>query len=289
MLRPDTYSTIPVSQKDTPSIRFLYHTAPGRMLLRLLIAPGVSKAAGFLLDRSFSRIFVAPFVKLSGICMDDYERRNWKSFNDFFIRQVRPGLRPLPADKSLLAAPCDGKLTVYPITNDTVFHIKHTVYDLAALLEDEKLADRYRGGTCLIFRLTPDDYHRYGFPDDGEILSSRHIPGQLHTVRPIAFDRFPVYLRNTRAYALLRTVHFGDIIQMEVGALFVGRIVNHSLAGPFCREDEKGRFEFGGSTVVLLLEKNAVKIHPALWENTARGEETIVKKGYPLGSAASAE
>ena len=282
MLPPDRWTTIPISQKDTPSIRFLYNTVPGRMALRLLVCPGVSKAAGFVLDRSISRFFVAPFVKSSGICLDDYEVRSWHSFNDFFTRQVRPGLRPLPEDKTVLAAPCDGKLTVYPITDDAVFRIKHSAYDLASLLEDKNLAERYRGGTCLIFRLTPDDYHRYGFPDDGQLLSSRRIPGLLHTVRPIAFDHCPVYLRNAREYALLRTVHFGDVVQMEVGALFVGRIVNNSISGPFRREDEKGKFEFGGSTIVLLLEKDAAVIHPTLRDNTAKGLETVVKKGYPL-------
>lgn len=289
MLRSEAYSTIPVSQKDTPSIRFLYNTVPGRVLLRLLVCPWVSKAAGFVLDRKISRHFVTPFVKSSGICLDDYEDRKWNSFNDFFTRQVRPGLRPLPEDKTILVAPCDGKLTVYPVTDDAVFRIKHSDYDLASLLEDRELADRYRGGTCLIFRLTPDDYHRYGFPDDGEFLSGRRIPGLLHTVRPIAFDHCPVYLRNAREYALLRTAHFGDVIQMEVGALFVGRIVNNPISGPFRREEEKGKFEFGGSTIVLLLQKDAAQIHDALWVNTANGLETVVKKGYPLGAAGSSK
>lgn len=289
MERCVNFPTIPISQKDTASIRFLYHTLPGRMVLRLLVCPGVSRAAGFLLDRRFSRFFVTPFVRSNGICLDDYEDRPYHSFNDFFTRQVRPGLRPLPEDKQVLSAPCDGKLTVYPITDDALFYIKHSAYDLASLLEDQALADRYRGGTCLIFRLTPDDYHRYGFPDDGILLSSRRIPGLLHTVRPIAFDHCPVYLRNAREYALLKTAHFGHVVQMEVGALFVGRIVNHPISGAFRREDEKGKFEFGGSTIVLLLEKDAVQIHPAILENTAGGLETVVKKGNPLGRACAKE
>lgn len=283
----ENFATVPISWKDSPSIRFLYNTVPGRALLQLLICPGVSKAAGYFLDRRCSRIFIRPFVRSSGISLEDYEDRKYTSFNDFFTRQIRKGRRPLPEDPLTLAAPCDGKLTAYPITEEAVFRIKHSAYDLPTLLEDAELARRYRGGTCLIFRLTPDDYHRYSFPDSGRLISSRRIPGVLHTVRPIAFDRYPVYLKNTREYAVLDTDHFGLAVQMEVGALFVGRIVNRPVSGSFRRGDEKGMFEFGGSTIVLLLEKDTVEIDPVLLENTARGLETIVKKGCPLGRAAA--
>ncbi len=275
--------TLEITGKDTPSIRFLYRTLPGRILLRLLISPGISKTVGFFLDRSLSRWLITPFVKASGISMDDYMDVSYTSFNDFFTRQVRPGMRPLPEDPGILVAPCDGKLSAYRITDDSLFRIKHSDYRLEQLLEDAALAEEFRGGTCLIFRLTPDDYHRYAFPDDGRILSGKAIPGVLHTVRPIAFERYPVYLRNAREYAVLDTVHFGKVIQMEVGALFVGRIVNHPVSEPFRRGQEKGMFQFGGSTVVLLLQKDAAKIDEIFFENTGNNLETLVKMGCPLG------
>lgn len=275
--------TLEISSTDSRGVNFLYRTLPGRAILRLLVCPAVSRAAGFVLDGTLSRFLIGPFIRSSGISMADYEKTSYKSFNDFFTRQVKPGLRPLPEDSKVPFAPCDGKLTAYPITADARFRIKRSTYSLAQLLEDESLAGTFRDGSCLIFRLTPDDYHRYVFPDNGRQVFRRKIPGVLHTVRPIALDRYPVYTRNAREYAVLETEHFGTVVQMEVGALFVGRICNHSLSGPFRRGQEKGMFQFGGSTIVLLFQKDAVDIDPVFFENTRVGLETVVKMGCPLG------
>jgi len=282
MESPRSLPTLPIRDKDTPGANFLYHTVPGRALLGILVRPSISRLGGWLLDRRVSRFLVAPFIRSAAIPMEDYQQTVYRSFNDFFTRQVRPGLRPMPGKSGILAAPCDGKLTAYRIGSNSVFRIKHSDYRLEELLEDKDLAEEFRGGTCLIFRLTPDDYHRYAFPDHGRIAATRKIPGVLHTVRPIAFDRYPVYLRNAREYAVLDTAHFGKVIQMEVGALFVGRILNHPLSQPFRQGQEKGMFQFGGSTVVLLLKKDAAQIHPVFFENTQNNLETKVKMGYPL-------
>lgn len=276
------FPTLNISEKDSAGVNFLYHTLPGRCLLRLLIRPGVSKALGAFLDTGLSRYLVGPFVKTTGLDLSDYPERSYASFNDFFTRRVKEGRRPVDMDPDTLVAPCDGKLTVYPITADGLFDIKHSVYSLADLLRDGALAAEYEGGTCLIFRLTPDDFHRYSFMDDGTVLRSRTVPGVLHTVRPIAFRRYPVFSENAREYAVLETANFGRVIQMEVGALFVGRIVNHPLTG-FTRGLEKGKFEFGGSTVILLLQKGAAVMDEELLENTRSGKESIVRLGQSLG------
>lgn len=283
MTGPENLPTLAISSKDTPGVNFLYHTAAGRAMLGILVRPGISRLGGWLLDRRFSRFLVVPFIRTASIPMEDYEQTTYRSFNDFFTRQVRPGLRPMPVKSGVLAAPCDGKLTAYKIGSDSVFRIKHSSYRLDELLEDKDLAAEFQGGTCLIFRLTPDDYHRYAFPDDGCVTATRKIPGVLHTVRPIAFDHCPVYLRNAREYTVLETAHFGKVIQMEVGALFVGRILNHPVSKPFRQGQEKGMFQFGGSTVVLLLKKDAARIHPVFFENTRNNLETKVKMGCPLG------
>lgn len=279
------FPTLEISEKDTAGVNFLYHTPPGRALLRLLICPGVSKALGAFLDTGVSRHLVSPFVKSTKLDLSDYPQVSYRSFNDFFTRRVKEGRRPVDKTADTLVAPCDGKLTVYPITEDAVFSIKHSSYALKDLLRDEALAKEFEGGTCLIFRLTPDDFHRYSFMDDGRILSSSIIPGVLHTVRPIAFRRYPVYLENAREYAVLETANFGKVIQMEVGALFVGRIVNHPLT-TFVRGQEKGKFEFGGSTILLLLQKDAVVIDEELLENTRQNKESIVRLGSTIGKKA---
>jgi len=276
------FQTLPIRETDSAGVNFLYRTAPGRCLLQLLIRPGVSRALGAFLDTSLSRHLVKPFVKATNLNQSDYPDRAYTSFNGFFTRPVREGCRPVDTDPEALVAPCDGKLTAYPITADGLFDIKHSVYSVADLLRDETLANEFEGGVCLIFRLTPDDFHRYSFADHGRILETKTLPGVLHTVRPLAFRRYPVFLENAREYAVLETAHFGNMIQMEVGALFVGRIVNHPLA-QFSRGQEKGRFEFGGSTVILLLQKDAAVIDEELLENTRSGLESVVRLGQKIG------
>lgn len=276
------FPTLEIQERDSAGVNFLYHTVIGRALLQVLIRPGVSKALGAFLDTGLSRFLVDPFVKSTKLDLSDYPDRSYASFNDFFTRTVSDGRRPIDADPNALIAPCDGKLTVYPITPEGIFDIKHSCYTVTDLLRDEALAKEFEGGTCLIFRLTPDDFHRYSFMDSGTILSSKAIPGVLHTVRPIAFRRYPIFSENAREYAVLETANFGTVIQMEVGALFVGRIVNHPLSA-FKRGQEKGKFEFGGSTIILLLHKGAAVIDEELLQNTREGKESIVRLGNRIG------
>jgi phosphatidylserine decarboxylase len=146
------------------------------------------------------------------------------------------------------------------------------------------LADEFMGGVCLIFRLTTDDYHRYVYIDNGESISRKKIKGVLHTVRPIAHQRYKVFVQNTREYEVMQTENFGKVIQVEVGALFVGRITNHKTGLSFKRGDEKGMFEFGGSTVIMLFQKDSIQLDDAIYENTRQNKETIVKMGYTVGN-----
>ena len=279
------FPTLEIREKDSAGANFLYHTALGRACLQVLILPGVSKALGAFLDTGLSRFLVTPFVKTTGLDLSDYPERKYLSFNDFFTRAVKDGRRPPDASPDALIAPCDGKLTAYPVTEDALFDIKHSVYAVKDLLRSEELAKEFEGGMCLVFRLTPDDFHRYSFMDDGRILSSSMLSGVLHTVRPIAFRRYPVFSENAREYAVLETAHFGKVIQMEVGALFVGRIVNHPVT-EFTRGQEKGKFEFGGSTVILLLQKGAAEIDEEILRNTHSGLESIVRLGQKIGDKA---
>lgn len=185
--------------------------------------------------------------------MSWYHNKKYISFNDFFTRhRIRLFEN---ADADTLVAPCDGYLSVYDITKDLKFSVKHVEYDLEALLQNKHLAEKYMGGYCLVFRLAPHNYHRYIYIDDGIIRSRKRIDGVLHCVRPEICGRLPVYVMNTREYSLIETEHFGEIIQMEVGALLVGRIRNNSFHSRICRYMEKGYFEFGGSTIIMLFEK----------------------------------
>ncbi|MCI8568108.1 MAG: phosphatidylserine decarboxylase, partial [Bacilli bacterium] len=165
----------------------------------------------------------------------------------------------------------------------SIFKIKNSLYNLESLLKDKKLADEYKNGVCLIFRLTPDNYHRYCYIDNGKVVSSKKIKGVLHTVRPIALNRYNVYIQNTREYTVIETENFEKVIQMEVGAMFIGRITNHTINGKVHRGEEKGTFEFGGSTIVMIFKENTVKIDKIISQNTIENKETVIKMGNIIG------
>ena len=159
-----------------------------------------------------------------------------------------------------------------------------TLYTLERLLKNKKLAERYLGGYAVILRLTVDDYHHYCYVADGEKSPDVKIPGVFHTVNPAANDVCQIYHENTREYCLLKTEQFGTIAMMEVGAMMVGKITN--LKPGACevkKGEEKGYFEFGGSTIVLLLQHGKVRMDSDLIENSENGYETIVRMGERIG------
>ena len=239
--------------RDGAALRFLYHTPLGRLLLRPLCARPLSRLCGRFLDSPLSKPLIRPFVRRNGIRLEDFFSDNFRCFNDCFSRRIRPGLRPVDPSPDALVAPCDGLLSVYPIQKDMVIPAKQSRYTINDLLGGDPAAARFEGGTCLVFRLCVNHYHRYCYPDGGRPLRSAFIPGELHTVRPIALGQLPVFVRNCREYALLETDHLGTVAQIEVGAMLVGKIANQPAPERFERGDEKGMFLYGGSTVILLI------------------------------------
>lgn len=273
--------------KQDRLLSFLYTNAIGRMLLKPLIQPQVSKLAGRYLSSSHSCRLIPGFIRKNGINMDIYEEKEYTSFNDFFTRKIRRNCRPIPEDPDVLISPCDCRASVYKIQENTIFSVKNTEYTLRSLLRSPRLAKRFRGGYAYILRLTVDDYHRYIYAATGKQSANYHIDGTFHTVNPVANDYLPIYKENTREYTLIHSKEFGDVLQMEVGALLVGKISNHTERGNVIRGDEKGYFEYGGSTIILLTEKDAVTPRSDLLKNTASGYETKILQGHPLATAVS--
>lgn len=295
--------------KESASIRFLYGTVPGRLMLRFLTQPGVSKAAGRFLSSRASAWIVPHYIRKHGIDLTGVElpEGGFPSFNAFFTRRRRDAFtglehdagdfcdaagrrRNVPGDTDdsavasagCLFSPCDGFLTPIPIRGNALFDVKHTRFSLEDLLRDRALAARFRDGLALVFRLTPANYHRYCYAADGTVLRHRKISGKLHCVRPIALREIPVFAQNSREYQLIRTKKFGLMVQMEIGALLVGKICNERLTmetNHVHAREEKGYFEFGGSTIILLLEKDAVRFREKLYERTNEDGEIPVRAG----------
>ena len=262
-------------------LSFLYTNIFGRMLLKPLIQPQVSKLAGRYLSSAHSKWLISKFI--DEINMDIYEECDYSSFNDFFTRKIKPDCRPVPEDLDVLISPCDCLATVYPIQENTTFSIKNTEYTLRSLLRSPRLAKRFRGGYAYVLRLTVEDYHRYLYSVSGKQSKNYHIDGTYHTVNPIANDYLPIYKENTREYTVIHSKEFGDVLQMEVGALLVGKISNHKQSTVVTRGEEKGFFEYGGSTIVVLTQKGRVTPRSDLLTNSKNGYETKVLQAHPLG------
>ena len=266
------------------ALRFLYENKKGRGLLKIAASRPLSRLAGRFMDSPLSKPLIRPFAAKNGIQMADYMSMDYGCFNDFFCRPIRKELRPVPEEGSAFMAPCDGLLSAYRITDGLVLPIKQSRYTIPELLGNDPAAADFQDGVCLVFRLCVQHYHRYVYADAGTILTKRYLPGELHTVRPIALTALPVFTRNCREYTIMETQNFGRLAQIEVGAMLVGRVENYKGAGvSFRRGEEKGRFLYGGSTVVVLLEKDRVELDAELFENTDNGLETPVKLGEVLG------
>ncbi len=267
-------------------LRLLYGNRAGRMVLGWLIRPEVSKLVGRFMDTGLSRIMINPFIKKNDIDISVCQKNEFDSYNDFFKRKLVPGTRVVDMTDEGFVSPCDSRLTVYDIedTERQTFNIKDSEYTVASLLRDKKLARHYRGGKLWLFRLCVDDYHRYIYNVSGKQSDVRRIEGLYHTVNPIASEYYDIYKENTREYCLIRTEDAGTVVDMEVGALLVGRIVNRYVDSTDVRRgEEKGYFEFGGSTIILLTQKDKVTPLGRIVENSRKDIETRVRQSELVG------
>ncbi|MDE6015804.1 MAG: phosphatidylserine decarboxylase [Acetatifactor sp.] len=266
----------------------LYRTVLGRMILKLLVQLKVSKVVGYYLSSRASRWIVPYYIRKHKIDMSDIKvpSEGFTSFNEFFTRKRETECFDMTYGH--LISPCDGFLSFVRITGDTVLDIKSTKYTMDDLLKDHELAGQFREGSALIFRLTPANYHRYCYVANGKIILHRKIQGMLHCVRPIAIRTVPVFAQNSREYQVLGTEHFGTVVQMEIGSLLVGKIRNDVSAlkfGYVQRSREKGYFEFGGSTIIILLQKNTICLNENLYKKQRSGGEIPVRMGEYVARA----
>lgn len=269
-----------MANKESLSVRFLYRTLPGRLILKVATKRFVSRLGGAYLDSRLSRGMIRRFIRKNGLDMSDYEPGPYRSFNEFFKRRR---IGAVETDEDALISPCDGKLSAYTVREDSTFDIKHATYSLGRLLGDEQMAERYRGGLCLIFRLAPENYHRYIYPVSGALGKPWRIEGRLHCVRPIAYTERPVFTENTRELICIDSERWGRVTQIEVGALLVGKICNVSGHESAVQGVEKGWFEFGGSTIMLLVEKDRLDLAEPFAKALDTTEELPIRQGNVVG------
>jgi phosphatidylserine decarboxylase len=242
----------------------------GTPLMHLLSRlPCISALYGFWQKRSWSAKKIAPFIDKFDIDSSEFLEKveNFASFNDFFIRQLKPEARPITPGADVAVIPADGRYLFYPnISQVDGFVIKGQKFNLATLLEDAALAEEYNQGTMVMARLCPSDYHRFHFPCDSVPTESRLINGWLFSVNPISIKRdIDVFTQNKRSLCELHSEKFGRVLYMEIGATNVGSI--HQTYTPFLPQrkgSEKGYFSFGASALILLFPPHTLALAPDL-------------------------
>ena len=235
-------------------VKFLYRTSVGRTLLKIMQKAGLFRVIARYLQTKASRIWIPGYIQKNQIDMQLFKEQTYDSFADFFARR-RNGIC-IAVNPHALISPCDGLLSVYPIVQGMNIPMKGSSYRMQDLIPDKGAAELFRDGLCLVFRLRASDYHYFCAFDDCVVQETHYIPGLLHSVQPIACESVPVYRLNRRWWSVVKSVTFGTVIQIEVGAMLVGEVrFQTGIGGKFQRGDEMGNFELAGSTVILLLNE----------------------------------
>jgi len=268
-------------------LHWLYGTTAGRRVADLLCSRRWFSSLGTALShRRGSHGRIAPFIRTYGVPMDDYEVEAYHSFNDFFIRRFRGGARSFCAGPGQLPAWAEGACLGWDeVLGTETFPVKGEFLTPAALMGSTDHAALFAGGPLLLIRLRPQDYHRFHFVDEGELVDHYGVPGRLDSVNLLGLRHRPdILARNERQVTIQQSRRFGRLAYVEVGAMMVGRIVQQRDRAPACGE-EKGYFEFGGSTVALFGEPGAWRPDDDLLERTAGRIETLIRLGSPIATA----
>jgi phosphatidylserine decarboxylase len=268
-------------------LKFIYINPIGNLVRFILNKKFISIFYGFLQKSKLSKRKIKPFIKKHNINMNEFETPSggYQSFNDFFIRKLKTGARFIDQDPAIIVSPADSKLFVIPhLSDETIFFVKNKKFNLESLLKHKELAQRYVGGTIMVFRLAPYDYHRYHFPFDCQPSSPKLIHGLYDSVNPIVYKAgYQPLTENERQLIMLKTDKFFDVAMVCVGAMMVGKIKQtYTPNKQYKKGDEVGYFEFGGSSLILLFKSGLVVPKEVFINNSLQGFETEVKMGQAV-------
>ncbi len=279
-------------------LRFAYENPAGRFFVWLLAKRAwFSQWYGRKMTKRESALEILPFITKYGLDVDEFAKSSfdYKTFNEFFYRALKPSARPIAEGERVAVFPADGRHLAFPnVDTAEGFYVKGMKFTLAELLgegalpEDRRvLAKKFAGGAMLISRLCPVDYHRFHFSVGGTPGPAQLINGWLYSVSPVALRRNIGYLvENKRELTMLASPGFGDVALLEVGATNVGSIMQSFILGREMQKgDEKGLFAFGGSCVITLFQRGRIRFDADIVEQSAQCLETFAKMGDRLGAA----
>ncbi len=279
-----------IKTENPPSerwIRFSYHNPFGKIaILPLIKRKFISEWYGRKMSNPSSIKKIRKFVQEYHINMEESEKKisEFHCFNDFFYRKLKPNARPIGKG---LVSPSDGRLLGFENISDLRhFFVKGRQFTLNEFLKSDELAEKYKNASLLILRLAPNDYHRFHFPYSGTPNEATEINGTYFSVSPYALAKnfTKVFCENKREFCEVKTEDKGDILVAPVGATMVGTIIETYKPNTYINKgDEMGYFKFGGSSVVILVDKDKLKIDNDILENTKKGLETFVQMGETIG------
>ncbi|MDH5326672.1 MAG: phosphatidylserine decarboxylase [Gammaproteobacteria bacterium] len=228
------------------------------------------------------------FVSPLQIDMTWYQKSSYEEYdnvNEWFARKIKPGLRPIVAakDPTVLVSPADGKLS---LAYDEPMNIKNQSLSISQLLGDPLVYHQIPNPLAIIVRLSPQDYHRFHYPVSGKIIQTRLIKADLHSVTRDAMTQDTNILgQNTRHITIIENPQFGHIAYIAVGAACVGSIeIQATAGGSTIKGEEHGFFQFGGSTVVLVVDQQRIRVDQDLKNASDMGIETIVTMGSRIAT-----
>lgn len=265
----------------------LYFTRIGRAILNSIVKKKpLTKVMGKFANTRASKLLIPRLKKSYKIDLTNFivPKGGFKTLNEFFTREYKTEFMTFPSDLKVLAAPAEGYLSIQNnIKSEEVVQAKGCSYSLSELIGES--AKKYDGGVLVKLRLTPKEYHHFLYLDNGKITGFKDIAGYYYTSDHCGLNKIKnLYSKSHRHVTKIKTKNFGEIIYVEIGATFVGTIVQNNVVGDVVRRgDKKGCFKFGGSTAVILFAKNKVKFSSEILKKMHTHQEVYVTLGQVVG------
>lgn len=294
-MQPITFHHRDLEEEQTEQIygeaflKWAYGNPLGAISLHSFVKrPFFSRWYGQRMNHPNSKAKIQPFIKDYNMDVSEFAEapESFTNFNEFFYRTLKPTARPI--NTADVTFPADGRHLGFQNASDIsgVF-LKGQQWDLAALIGDPILAERYLQGSLVLSRLCPVDYHRFHFPCQGIPEETQVINGPLFSVSPIALRQQLSYLwQNKRTLTKLKTEKLGTVLLLEIGATCVGSINQTFQAhNPIQKGTEKGYFAFGGSSTITIFEPNKVALASDLLKYSSQQTELYAKMGDYMATA----
>lgn len=270
-------------------LNFIYNNPLGKLCLWALVKRAwFSKWYGWRMNHRKSAAKIKPFIDDFDLNPSDFEDdlTSFKSFNEFFYRKLKKSSRPIAKNQDLVIFPADGRhLGFQNVDQIKSVFVKGQFFDLDKLFGSMELAKEFAGGSLVLSRLCPVDYHRFHLPVSGNLQSHELINGSLFSVNPIALrQKLSIFWENKRYLCMIENGKIGKIAVFLVGATCVGSV--HLTANKFNyyeKGEELGYFSFGGSSVITVFQPEKIQLDKEFLNISSQGHEFYSKVGEAMG------